>query len=412
VNGSIVVAKDVSHERALEAQLAQAQRTEAVGRLAGGVAHDFNNLLTAIRGYGELTLASLPEDRPERPDIVEILRAANRAADLTRALLAFSRRQTLRPVAVDLNEAVSGLLPMLGRTIGEHVELDVSLDPGIGWVHADRSQIDQIVMNLVLNARDAMETGGRLSITTTAVDLPESVAASRPGAKPGSWIRLQVADTGTGMTPDVLEHAFEPFFTTKPVDKGTGLGLSTVMGVVQQSDGFVTVDSALGAGTTISVYLPVVAPDVESPANERQASPPEPAHVPACAPSAARRTILLVEDEPAVRALASRVLAGAGYEVVSATDGLDALRAAGGLPGIDLLLTDLVMPGLGGLEVARRLAERWPGVPTAFMSGYSAGAPVATELPGPLLRKPFTVSGLLAYVSENLDASAPSAANC
>jgi PAS domain S-box-containing protein len=380
-------------EAALEqsrAELLQAQKMDAVGRLAGGVAHDFNNLLTAILGNVQMLLADLPEGGPDemRVELEEIARVSRRAADLTRQLLAFSRRQVLLPEVMDLNAAVRAAQKLLRRLIGEDVELRVEAEPGAAWVRADPGQLEQVLVNLAVNARDAMPGGGVLTLSA------RHDAAAVPPA-----VELRVRDTGTGITPDVLEHVFEPFFTTKPVGKGTGLGLSTVYGIVQQSGGDLRVESAVGRGSTFTVRFPAA----DAPAD----APPAPAP----APLRGSGTVLLVEDEAAVRRVAKRVLERSGYTVIEAGDGAAALRACDGHEGeIVLLVTDVVMPGMNGREVARAIQDRRPGVKTLFMSGYNDEAISQHGVladGASFLGKPFTPETLAAKVREVLHASSP-----
>jgi nitrogen-specific signal transduction histidine kinase/CheY-like chemotaxis protein len=396
----VAVARDVSHERALELQLAQAQRMEAVGRLAGGIAHDFNNILTAISGFAELAAAELPDDHPVAPDIAQILRASDRAAALTRALLAFSRRQVMQPRLIDLNDVLNGLTPMLGRLIGEDVDLVVKLAPKLGLTMADRAQLEQVVVNMAVNARDAMPSGGKLTLTTSNTHLDTSGARAHVGAVAGPYVSLTVADTGTGMTPEVLEHAFEPFFTTKERGKGTGLGLSTAIGIVAQSGGYVAVKSKPKAGTVFTVSLPRHLGD----------SVPEASPVGSGKARGGSETILVAEDEDAVREFVMRVLAGAGYRVFSAPHGKGAIATAVDLPKLDLLITDVVMPGMSGIELATNLAASRPGLPVIYASGYADEGvldPAIVHDGLPYLRKPFTADELTNAVRDILDRRAP-----
>ncbi len=395
VTGSVAAARDISRERALEVQLAQAQKMEAVGRLAGGIAHDFNNILTAISGFGELAAAELPPDDPIGADIEQIIRATERAATLTRALLAFSRRQVMQTRLTDLNEVVGGLTPMLGRLIGEDVRLTVRLDPHLGLIMADRAQLEQVVLNLAINARDAMAGGGKLTIATDNGELDAEFARSHIGAVEGAYVKLTVSDTGSGMTPDVMEHIFEPFFTTKERGKGTGLGLSTAIGIVQQSEGFVDVASEPGVGSTFTIYLPRL----------EGASAPDETVEARIRPNGGTETILVAEDEEAVRAFVERVLANSGYAVLTAADGASALEKAARLPRLDLLFTDVVMPGMSGIHLAAQLAGLRPGLPVIYASGYldEGILRAAGEEGVPYLPKPFTADELLARVREVLD---------
>ena len=398
--GAVEVARDISRERALEAQLAQSQRMEAVGRLAGGIAHDFNNILTAISGFSELAAAEVSSTDPVAADIEEIRRSADRATTLTRALLAFSRRQVMQPRVLDLNDVVNGISPMLGRLIGEDVELVVAADLSVGRTLADRGQFEQVIVNLAMNARDAMPDGGRLTIETANADLDGEYTRTHIGAGPGPHVMLAVSDTGVGMTPVVLEHAFEPFFTTKGHGKGTGLGLSTVIGIVQQSGGSIDVDSEPGRGTVFRVYLPRIDAPSEADAN------------PSCtgAPPRGTETILVAEDEQAVRQFVGRVLTGAGYQVLTAANGNEALQVASALEHIDLLFTDMVMPGMGGPELAKLLVATHPDVHVLYASGYTDDAILRGNGAGasvPYLAKPFTADGLLSRIREALDRPTP-----
>jgi PAS domain S-box-containing protein len=397
VTGSVAVARDISRERALEAQLAQSQRMEAVGRLAGGVAHDFNNILTAISGFGQLASAEVSSDDPVAEDIREILKASERAAALTRALLAFSRRQVMQPSRVDLNDVVSGLTPMLGVLLGEDIKLVAQPGHELGLALVDRGQLEQVVMNLAMNARDAMPGGGKLTIATANANIDARYTRSHVGAVPGPHVKLSVADTGVGMTPEVMEHAFEPFFTTKARGKGTGLGLSTVIGVVQQSGGTVAVASSPGKGSVFTILLPRVAGASAATETAKDANL---AH-------GGNETVLVAEDQEAVRLYIERVLSRAGYRVLGAANGQEALAIAKTLPHVDLLFTDMVMPGLSGPELAKLLIAVHPGVRTLFASGYSDEALAdGFAIEGkvvPYLAKPFTTDALLARVREVLD---------
>jgi PAS domain S-box-containing protein len=395
-SGTLAVARDISHESALEAQLAQAQRMEAIGRLAGGIAHDFNNILTAISGFAELAVDELPDDHPVAADVAQILRASDRAVALTRALLAFSRRQVMQATLINLNDVLDGLIPMLGRLIGEDVHLVVHPDPDLGLTMADRAQLEQVVLNLTVNARDAMPSGGTLTIATANVDLDATAARSHVGASEGPYVALTVADTGIGMTKDVLEHAFEPFFTTKERGKGTGLGLSTAIGIIAQSGGFLDVESEPNLGSSFTVHLPrregVTLPDEEAGSRDR--------------PAGGIETILVAEDEDAVREFARRVLTKAGYRVMTAQTGAEALATAAVLPRLDLLLTDVVMPGMSGVALAAALAATRPGLPVLYASGYAEEAILRAALDDenvPYLPKPFTSQALLKRVREVLD---------
>jgi PAS domain S-box-containing protein len=392
--------QDVTGERHLEEQLRQAQKMEAVGRLAGGVAHDFNNLLTAIGGYSELLLMRLAEDDPARHDVEEIRRAGERAAALTRQLLAFSRRQVVQPRVLDLNDVIRDTERMLRRLIGEDVRLATRLAERILPVKADPGQLEQVLLNLAVNARDAMPLGGRLTIGSggLVVDARDS---RHPQSRPGSWVFVQVVDTGVGMSPDVVRHIFEPFFTTKEVGKGTGLGLSTVYGIVDQSGGWIEVDSEPGSGSAFTVWLPEAGEPIT-----------ETAVAPKARRSSGGEVILVVEDEPSVRALVSRTLLAHGYVVLEASNGAEALALAGGHQGeIQLLLTDVVMPDLRGPELRERLVVLRPGLRTVFMSGYSeeSALPTSTTPGVSFLQKPFTPERLTRALREILDRPPPAA---
>ena len=393
--------RDITERRVLEEQLRQAQKLEAVGRLAGGIAHDFNNILTAILGTSDLMLGDLPAEHPVRADVQEVRKAALRAAELTRQLLAYSRRQVLAPSRIDLNAVIAGVEPMLRRLIGADVELVTVLADGLPAVQADAGQIEQVILNLVVNARDAMPQGGRVHVTTDVVDLPAAAPARPPALAPGRYVQLAVTDSGVGMGPEIRAHLFEPFFTTKEVGKGTGLGLATVYGIVDQSGGAITVDTAPGRGTTMRILLPpAVAGAADSP----------PTGTPVADDGATGQTVLLVEDEDAVRALARRALEGAGYEVLSAANGVEALALASSHPvAPGLLLTDLMMPGMNGRDVARRITERWPGLAVLYMSGYADDVALRQDLDHPLLQKPFDIDALLRHVRLALDRPASGA---
>jgi signal transduction histidine kinase len=384
------------HDR--DEQLRHAQKMEAIGRLAGGVAHDFNNLLTAIIGYTDLVAEHLEETNPICRDVSEIRKAADRGAALTRQLLAFSRKQFLTPTVVDLNETVSGLLQMLPRSIGEHIRTTVRLAPDLARVKADASRMDQVLVNLALNARDAMPDGGDLTIETSNVTLSEPrLRAEGLGLKPGFYVMLSIADTGTGMDAETRQRAFEPFFTTKPQGKGTGLGLATVYGIVDQSGGAISIESGPGTGTIIRIYLPATT----------ASDTPRPHQVTHIRKDAGNETVLLVEDNDGVRDLAARALRRRGYTVHEARDAESALhwmKTAGIKP--HLLLTDVVMPGLSGPNLAARLLQLNPQLRVLYMSGYTDDA---TSVQGqfwagvPLLQKPFSPAALAERVRVALD---------
>jgi PAS domain S-box-containing protein len=394
--GTEAICRNISERKHLEEQLRQSQRLEAIGQLAGGVAHDFNNLLTVISGYTETLLEG--RDRTSEPELDQIALAAERAAILTRQLLAFSRRQMLQPRVVQLNDVVGGVAPMLTRLIGEDVQLVTSLAPDLGRVLADPGQLEQVLLNLAVNARDAMPGGGTLTMQTANVDLDEDYVAHHGEASPGPHVMLSVADTGHGMDAETLSHMFEPFFTTKPVGTGTGLGLATVYGIVKQSGGSIWIYSEPGDGTTVKIYLP----RVEASVTEEDASPR-----PAATAAEGTETILIAEDEPSLRALSARILEKYGYNVIVAESATDALQiVAGNGRRFDLLLTDLIMPELSGTALAERVQELAPGIRVLFMSGYADD--VATKngalQPGaPFLEKPFTANELASKVRELLD---------
>ncbi|HEX7669568.1 MAG TPA: ATP-binding protein, partial [Polyangiaceae bacterium] len=378
---------------ATQQQLAQSQKMEAVGRLAGGVAHDFNNLLTVIHGYGEMVRDSLSGDL-RHESMEELLKAAGRAASLTRQLLAFSRKQVLEPKIVRLDAIVRETGRMLERLIGEHIALSLALPETLATVKADPGQIEQVVLNLAVNARDAMPGGGRLTISVDSVTEPVPIDGFPEILPAGRWIRLTVEDTGCGMEKETLAHAFEPFFTTKERGRGTGLGLSTVYGIVQQSDGHVQVTSAPGIGTAFRIYLPR--------SDEKKTSGPRPSVL----SRQGTETVLVVEDEPAVRNLVRAVLERKGYVVLVAHDGAAALDLVDKHAGvIHVLLTDVVMPGMNGRDLAALVRTRRPSIKVVLMSGYTAD--VSTELGtegGPaFLSKPFTEQALTAKLREALD---------
>ncbi|HME69306.1 MAG TPA: PAS domain S-box protein [Myxococcota bacterium] len=394
VDGVAVTARDVTERRRLEEELRHSQKMEAVGRLAGGIAHDFNNLLTAINGYSGLLLERVPRDHPLRPDLQEIHRAGERAAALTHQLLAFSRRQVLKPERLDLNAVISEMENMLRRLIGEHIEVRTNLAPDLGHVRADRGQIQQVLMNLVVNARDAMEAGGVLTLETA--NFRDAARRREVGAPAGRHVMLVVSDTGCGMDEEILAHIFEPFFTTKPSGKGTGLGLSTVYGIIQQSGGHLSAHSRPGAGSVFRVFLPL---DEKS----EDSTPLQPLRTSA---ARGRETVLLVEDEPLVGRLAERVLTQAGYTVVYASNGLEARNVFGERKGaVDILVTDVVMPRMGGPQLAGLLRAEQPGLRVLFLSGYNDGAVLSgtAESGTSFLGKPFTAEALSNEVRRLLD---------
>ena len=388
---------ETTERRGLEAQLQQAQKMEAVGQLAGGIAHDFNNLLTVITSYGAMVMADLPRESPHAADVQEILNAANRASSLTRQLLAFSRRQVLQPHVLDLNALTGDLEKMLRRLLREDIQLVTRFDPQLALVNADAGQLEQVIVNLVVNARDAMPRGGRISIETSNVTLGKGYAPMHANANPGPYVLLTVSDTGKGMDKATQAHIFEPFFTTKPVGQGTGLGLSTVYGIVKQSGGYVWVYSEIDRGTTFKVYLPAVSGVPNSAEAERDSH---------ASLLASPERILLVEDEPNVRRIARRILERNGYIVLEAANGAEALRVLERRQEpIALVLTDLVMPEMGGKELASRLRSVSPTPRVLFMSGYTEDAVLrqsAMEPGAMFLDKPFTFDTLIRKVREAL----------
>jgi PAS domain S-box-containing protein len=395
----LVVAQDISERRNLELQLRQAQKMEAIGRLAGGVAHDFNNLLMVIKGHTELLLNVLPPSDHVAHKIEQIDRSADRAAALTRQLLAFSRMQVLQPQVINLNSIVEEMGKLLPRLIGEDIELVIRADQELGAIRADASQMEQIIMNLAVNSRDAMPNGGKLIIETRNADLDQTYTASHPLMKPGAYIQLTVSDTGCGMDAETQSHIFEPFFTTKEKGKGTGLGLATVYGIVKQSGGFIWVYSELGKGTSFKLYVPRV-----DQAEERSGVSKPMTEVPT-----GTETVLLTEDEQDVREIAKEFLESGGYKVVEANDAAEAVQLARQHSGaIDLLVTDMVMPGMTGQELAVQLQREYPGLCIVFMSGYSEHAATEMANADPTVRflsKPFSRGALLRMVREILQSS-------
>ena len=391
VSGFLEINRDVTERKQLEEQLRQAQKLEGVGRLAGGVAHDFNNLMTIVTGYAGMALDDLPEGHALREPLQEIAKAATRATALTRQLLTFSRRQVRSAVNFDLNEAVIGMEKLLGRWTGEDVELVLALHPSAMVVHADRGHIEQVIMNLVINARDAMPNGGKVIVETSAAAVDAAFAASHLALRPGSYVKLTVTDTGHGMSPEVLEHCFEPFFTTKEVGRGTGLGLSTVYGIVRQSEGCIYVYSEPAVGSSFQIYLPAVAE-----AAQKTSRPAENTELRGC------ETILLVEDEDAVRKYVKETLERKGYRVLATADGRRALEIAGVRDRkIDLLLTDMVMPEMGGQELSDAFKILRPATPVLQMSGYADRQ--WQQSSENLLQKPFTPVVLLTRIRELLE---------
>jgi signal transduction histidine kinase/ActR/RegA family two-component response regulator len=391
------IARDVTKRKQLEEQLRQSQKMEAIGQLAGGVAHDFNNLLTAINGYSSLALQRVEDGHPVKPYLEEVKKAGDRAANLTRQLLAFGRKQILQPVPLNLNAVVSDMNKMLRRLIGEDIELTAKLDPDLGRVMADPGQIEQVLVNLIVNARDAMPQGGNLIIETTNVEIDSGYVSGQVGVQTGSYVKLAVSDTGVGMDEETRNRIFEPFFTTKEKGKGTGLGLSTVYGIVKQSGGNIWVYSGAGKGTTFKVYLP----RAKSIARVNKEKVEE------ATPRGGSETVLLVEDEEVVRGLARRILEQAGYSVVEASKADEAIRFCEEHGNeVDLLLTDVVMPEMSGKELADRLKTQRPDLKMLFMSGYTDEAIVhhgVLDSSVEFIQKPFTPAGLIEKVRDVLD---------
>jgi len=392
----------------LALRVQQSQRLESLGQLAGGVAHDFNNLLGIITNYAsfvadELSSPAGHAGESALSDVEQIQLAAERAAQLTRQLLAFARREVIQPRVVDLNQVVTGVMQLLQRTLGEHVELITDLDPELSRVCADPGQVEQILVNLAVNARDAMPGGGKLTIETSNVGVDKEYAATHTRLPPGQYTALKVSDNGTGMPREVADRAFEPFFTTKPKGEGSGLGLATIYGIVTQAEGNVRIYSEPGLGTTVTVLLPVT--DELPAATGRAADHPE---------LGQNELVLVVEDEPGLREVTRRILAGHGYQVITAADGPAAIKAAATHEGlIDMLLTDMIMPGMQGREVASRVRELQPGIAVLYMSGYTHGllsSQGALEPGISLIEKPFSEAPLLHKIREVLDPRQPAAA--
>ncbi len=387
----VTALRDVTRSTALEAQLRKAQKLEAVGLLAGGVAHDFNNILQAIQGYVELALLEVESGSRVEADLREIKIGADRASTLTRQLLTFSRGQLLTPQVIDPNEQIQGLLNLLRRVIGEDIDVAFTTGESVGSVRIDPGQFEQILMNLCLNSRDAMPRGGVINVRTADVVLDAAFVEANSWAREGRYVLLRVSDPGDGMDEATLERILEPFFTTKDMGQGTGLGLSTVYGIIEQQAGLLHIESTVGEGTCVSIYLPAVdRDDREQPAGGDETV------------VGGTETLLLVEDDDSVREIARRVLVEAGYTVHVATDGDDAVRRFGSFAGsIDLTLLDLVMPNMGGQETAAELQKTNPGLKVLYMSGYSMDGQHGTLEPGeegPLLQKPYETKVLLKKV--------------
>jgi two-component system, cell cycle sensor histidine kinase and response regulator CckA len=393
--------RDMTEHRRLEERLLHSQKMDAIGQLAGGVAHDFNNLLGVITGYGDLLMRDMSREDPRCRRVEEIRKAADRAASLTRQLLAFGRKQVLQPKRLDLNAVVANIERMLQRLIGEHIQLVTAYDRALDAVKADQGQIEQVIVNLAVNARDAMPEGGRLILETANVEVGAEQAGGVPGARPGRYALLSVSDTGHGMEAEVLAHVFEPFFTTKAPGKGTGLGLATVYGIVQQSGGYVTAWSEPGRGATFQIFLPRVEAGEE--ATAPRAAPDT--------PTTGQETVLVAEDEPALRAIIRETLQSGGYTVLTAADAEEAIALARQHAGpIDIVLSDVVMPRMSGWEAARRIRAERPSVKLLFMSGYTEDALGRPELVAgarELLLKPFTADVLLRRLRDVLDGPSP-----
>jgi PAS domain S-box-containing protein len=387
--------QDVTDRRNLEDQLRQSQKMEAIGRLAGGIAHDLNNTLTAIAGYAELTLNAVPPDHEARPDVEEIRRATERAAAVTRQLLAFSRKQILEPRIFDVNDTVASIARLLSRLVGPDIRVRTILTQELPPILGDPGQVEQAIVNLAVNARDAMPKGGELTIASELSDVDETFARAHVPMPPGRYVMLRVSDTGHGISREMQARIFEPFFTTKGAGKGTGLGLSMVYGTLKQIGGFIFVDSEIDRGTTFRLYFPP-APKAAAPAKPPAQEPISPG----------QETLLVVEDEDSVRNLVASSLRNDKYTVLLATSAEEALKIAESYSGaIDLLLTDAIMPGKSGVDLAKALLERWPQLPVIFMSGYTEEDLHVTALNRPieLLQKPFTPRELRRRIRSVLD---------
>ncbi len=389
---------DITDRKELEEQYRQSQKMEAVGVLAGGIAHDFNNLLTAINGFSDLTLQRMEADSPFRDHIQEVKNAGERAAELTGQLLAFSRKQVLKASVISLNSVITNIENMLRRIITENIELRVVPDPKLGNVMADPGQIEQVIMNLAINARDAMPSGGNLTIETENIYLGEGYVNQHLMVSPGEFIRITVSDTGEGMDSTMQSHIFEPFFTTKEVGKGTGLGLATVYGIVKQSGGTIMVYSEIGHGTTFKIYFPRVDQAIERPLWPADSA----------ASHAGTETILLVEDEDTVRGFVVEVLKSGGYNVLAAANGPEALALIKNHEKqIHLLITDVIMPKMGGAELKKRVVELLPEIKVLFISGYTDDSIADRGIDDPdvaFLEKPFSPNNLTQKVRDVLDA--------
>jgi len=398
--GAVIALQDITERKLLESQLRQAQKMEAIGLLAGGVAHDFNNLLNVILGYSEMVLTDLPTDNPHRPRIEQVRKAGERAASLTRQLLAFSRKQVLQPRVLDLNTLLVEMEKMLRRLIAEDIEFTIRAQPGALRIKADPGQVEQVAMNLVVNARDAMPQGGRLTIETGSVELDERFARDHPGARPGAYVRLAISDTGCGMTSEIQARIFEPFFTTKEAGKGTGMGLATVYGIIKQSGGYIDVQSEPGHGTTFTVYLPPTLEATETVETRDPAASPR-----------GTETILLVEDDPGVRNVVRDSLRIYGYTVLESGDPEEGIGICERHEGtIHLLMTDVILPKMSGRALATRLSAVRPDMKILFMSGYTddaIGQHGVLDRGVDFLQKPFHVIVMVRKIREVLDKQRP-----
>jgi PAS domain S-box-containing protein len=392
------VVTDITEQRRLEAQLRQALKMEAIGRLAGGMAHDFNNLLTVILGHSEMIMKDLEPEHAAQLSAREIHEAGERAAQLTRQLLAFSRKQVLAPVTINLNGLVTDMEKMMRRLIREDIELSLTLEPNLRPVKVDPGQMTQVLMNLLVNARDAMPQGGRIAIRTANIELTEAHARRRPEIRPGPYIQLEISDTGCGIDDAIKSHIFEPFFTTKELGRGTGLGLATVYGIIKQSDGYIYLDSTVGRGTTFTIYLPQA--QHETATNSKVLPSPMPVRN-------REQTVLLVEDDENLRALISKILTEGGYKVLTARNGPEALNLSHQHRSpIHLVLTDVVMPIMSGTALARRLMKQRPDLRVLYMSGYTESAVACQGISTSdliFLQKPFKADDLVAKVRETLE---------
>jgi signal transduction histidine kinase/ActR/RegA family two-component response regulator len=398
--GGVIVARDVTERRKLEQQLQQAQRLDTVGRLAGGIAHDFNNLLTAILSSASVARECLPPDHEVQADLADVQLAGERATQLTKQLLAFARRQPVSQQPIELNERVATMERMLSRLVGPDVALRVNLGENVWHVRADGPQLEQVLVNVVVNARDAMPSGGRLTIRTGNRRLVEGAIVLPRPMPAGDYVEIIVTDTGSGMDEETLAHVFEPFYTTKPVGQGTGLGLAMCYGIIRQHHGVIWIDSAVGRGTTVNILLPRYEGPLPVPVERVPSRTP-------VASSSGTETILLVEDEPQVRAVAARALRVAGYRVLEATNGRDGVQVARReRDAIDLIVSDVVMPEMGGKEMVELARQFLPSAAVLFVSGYTAGSfPLPSDDPSAnmFLQKPFTPQDLLAMVRQVLD---------